>query len=71
MTVWAWIGLGAIGLIGLSFGAAFVIARILGAMGEELTQLLEEGAWASAPLTRGIERPVEDQPLVLRAADKI
>jgi hypothetical protein len=84
MTVWAWFGIGTIALLGLSLFAAIAMAKVLGTISEEVTQLLEEDPWTSAPLMRGIEPSVDDRALVndqspkragqtpgLRAADKI
>ena len=52
MSIWAWIGVGVVGLSVLSLVVGLVIARILGRIGEEVAQLLDTEPWASAPLTR-------------------
>jgi hypothetical protein len=60
MTVWGWIAVAVVGFAGLSIGAGLVIARILGCISAGLNQMLEDEGWTSAPLTRAIDRPVDD-----------
>lgn len=55
MTVWAWVGLVVSALLALSLAVAFATARVFGAIGEEVMELLDEGAWTSAPLARALE----------------
>jgi hypothetical protein len=55
MSVLVWIGVGLAGSLALSLLVGLAIARILGAIGDELAQLLEAEPWMSAPLTRGGE----------------
>jgi hypothetical protein len=52
MNVLVWIGVGLAGLLAFSLLVALAVARILGAIGDELAQLLEAEPWTSAPLTR-------------------
>jgi hypothetical protein len=52
VNVLVWIGVGLAGLLAFSLLVALAIARILGAIGDELAQLLEAERWMSAPLTR-------------------
>jgi hypothetical protein len=52
MTVWGWITVGAASFLVLSALVGFAIARILGAVGQEVSELYETEAWAQAPLTR-------------------
>jgi hypothetical protein len=55
MSVLVWIGVGLAGLLALSLLIGLAIARILGAIGDEIAQLLEAERWTSAPLTRQTE----------------
>jgi hypothetical protein len=59
MSVWAWLAIG----IGAFFGVALVlglaIARILGRISQDVTEMLEAEAWSAAPLTRALEAPPE------------
>lgn len=41
-------------LLALSFLVGSAIARILGTIGDEITELLEAEPWTSAPMTREI-----------------
>jgi hypothetical protein len=52
MSVLVWIGIGLAGLLAFSMLVGLAIARILGAIGEEIAQLAEAEPWTSAPLTR-------------------
>jgi hypothetical protein len=60
MTTWGWVGIGAGAFLALSLVVALVMARILGSIGSGISQLFEDEAWTSAPLTRAIEPPVDD-----------
>jgi hypothetical protein len=57
MTVWAWIGVATITFIGLTLVVTLAVARILGAIGHRVSELLDEEAWTSAPLARGADEP--------------
>jgi hypothetical protein len=59
MTMWVWIGVGLAGLLAASLLVGLAIARILGTIGDEITELLEAEPWTSAPLTREVERLAE------------
>jgi hypothetical protein len=60
MTVWGWIAVAAGAFAGLSIGVGLVIARILGSISAGLNEMFEEEVWTSAPLTRALDRPVDD-----------
>jgi hypothetical protein len=62
MTVWGWIAIGAFVLMGVSLLVGLAIARILGTISDEISQLLDEDAWSSAPLARAIGTP-QDAPM--------
>lgn len=47
-----WIGVALAGLLALSLLVGLALARILGAISDEMAQLLETEPWTSAPLTR-------------------
>ena len=59
MSLWAWlaVGIGAFGCITLVVGLA--IARILGQISRDVTDLLESEMWSAAPLTRALDAPPE------------
>jgi hypothetical protein len=59
MSVLLWIGVGLAGLLAFSMLVGLAIARILGAIGEEIAQFMEAEPWTSAPLTREGEVLVE------------
>ena len=59
MTVFVWIGVGLAGLLALSFLVGLAIARTLGTIGDQLTELLDAEAWTSAPMTRELGLPAE------------
>jgi hypothetical protein len=67
MTLWAWIGVGISGLVALSLVASLAIARILGTISEEITELLDAEPWASAPLKRETDGLAEVLPIGVRA----
>jgi hypothetical protein len=52
MSVLVWIGVGLAGLLTLSLLVGLALARILGAIGDDIAQLLETEPWTSSPLTR-------------------
>jgi hypothetical protein len=52
MTVWTWIEIGVAGALALSLFIGVATARILGAIGKDIAELLEVEPWTSAPLTR-------------------
>jgi hypothetical protein len=60
MTVWGWIAVAAAAFAGLSIAVGLVIARILGSISAGLNEMLEAESWTSAPLTRGVEPPVDE-----------
>lgn len=55
MTAWGWVLIGVGSLITVSLLVAFALARILGTIANDFTELIEHEAWASAPLTRADE----------------
>jgi hypothetical protein len=63
MGVWGWVLVGVAGAIGLATVVAFAVARILGQIARDVTELLEHEEWSSAPLTRTLEEPSETEQL--------
>jgi len=59
MTVWAWVAIGIGAAIGLALIVGLGIARILGSIATEVSRLLDQEQWSSAPLTRALDSPEE------------
>ena len=59
MADWGWVLVGVGACIALSIAVAFVVARILGRIAQDVSELLEHEEWSSAPLTRTLEAPGE------------
>jgi len=59
MTAWSWVLLGVAALIVVPTLLGLAIARILGRIASDVTQLLEQEEWSTAPLTRMLVEPVE------------
>jgi hypothetical protein len=57
MTVWGWIGVATVTFLGLTLVVTLAVARILGAIGHKVSELLDEEAWTTAPLARAAEEP--------------
>lgn len=63
MAIWAWIAIGATALCVISVLVGLAIARILGEITRQASDLLDEQTWASAPLTRAAKPdPDEESP---------
>jgi hypothetical protein len=64
MSVWVWIAIGVGSLIAFSLVGGLVIARVLGSIGREVSQVLEAEAeaWATAPLTHATQERVDIAP---------
>jgi hypothetical protein len=60
LSVWMWIAIGVVSLIGFSLLAGFALARILGTVGREVSYLLESEAegWATASLAHATREDV-------------
>jgi hypothetical protein len=52
MSTWQFIGIAAGSLVVVSAVVAAGIAQILGTIGQQVGEFLEQEPWASAPLTR-------------------
>jgi hypothetical protein len=52
MTVWMWVLSGIAGAILLSLIVGLLIARLLGIIASQISAVVSEEAWTSAPLTR-------------------
>jgi hypothetical protein len=64
MPMWEWIAIGAGAFLGLSMLVGLVVARVLGVIGREITELYESEEWASRPPSRAShdagQEPAED-----------
>ncbi len=71
MSVFVLIGVGIAGLLALSFLVGFAMARILGTIGDDITELLEAEPWTSAPMTRemGLSAEVTEVDSATHARD--
>jgi hypothetical protein len=73
MSAWSWVIVGTAAFFLLSVAVSFALAAILGHIGQEVSELLEEpNSWADAPLTREEiqaeqEAPTERAPVESRA----
>jgi hypothetical protein len=53
MSAWTWVIVGTAAFLFLSVAVSFALAAILGHIGQEVSELLEDpDLWATAPLTR-------------------
>jgi hypothetical protein len=59
MSLWGWIGVGVGAALATSLLVGLAIARILGTIGDEITELFDAEPWASAALTRETEETAE------------
>lgn len=50
--MWAWVTIGAAGVLALSMLMALTVAAILGSISRDVSQLLKVELWAVAPPTR-------------------
>jgi len=64
MAAWSWVLVGVAALIVVPTLLGLAIARILGRIASDVTELLEQEQWSSAPLTRMLGEPVETDELV-------
>jgi hypothetical protein len=55
MSLWFWIGVASLAVLGIGFPVALGIARILGAIADGISEL-EADWWASTPLTADADR---------------
>jgi hypothetical protein len=53
MAVWIWILVAAAGLAALSLIVGLIVARVLGAIGREISNVLQAEVWSYTPLMRG------------------
>lgn len=62
MPMWVWIAIGLGSFLGLSLLVGFALARVLGAIGRQLSELYETEGWATVPPTRASKEVEEQQP---------
>jgi hypothetical protein len=59
MSIWDWVAIGVGTAIGVPLLVGLAIARILGSIAADVSNLLDQEEWSSAPLTRALESPEE------------
>ena len=52
MSVWAWLGIGALAFFAVATVVALAVTSILGRIAEQVRRLAEDELWSAAPLTR-------------------
>jgi hypothetical protein len=55
MSLWAWIAIGAGSFLALSFVLGLAVARVLGTIAQQVSELYETEVWASAPPSRALD----------------
>jgi hypothetical protein len=72
MSVWDWVAVGVGLLLAVSILVGFALARILGAVGRQISELMETEAWATTPPARAREETpaLELDEKGARAADR-
>lgn len=60
--MWVWIAIALGSFVGLSLIIGFAVARILGTIGREISELYETEDWATLPPTRGAKTVREEEP---------
>ena len=67
MSIWMWVVIAAFSAIGVSLLVGLTIARVLGSISHEISDILDDEAdqWVfAAPLARRVEEPSEITPEV-------
>jgi hypothetical protein len=62
MPMWVWIVIGVGSFLALSLVVGFALARILGTIGRQISDLYETEDWAMLPPTRGSKEVEEQRP---------
>lgn len=62
MPMWVWIAIGLGSFFSLSIVVVFAVARILGTIGREVSELYEMETWSSMPPARALEDAGDEQP---------
>jgi hypothetical protein len=60
--MWVWIVVGLGPFLGLSLLVGIAMARIFGAIGQQISELYETENWATLPPTRASRKAREQQP---------
>jgi hypothetical protein len=55
MSLWVWLGTGALAFFAVATVVALAVASILGRIAEDVRRLAEDEVWSAAPLTRAEE----------------
>jgi hypothetical protein len=61
MPMWVWIAIGLGSFLGLSLTVGIALARILGTIGRQVSDLYETEGWATVPPTRASKEFEEQQ----------
>jgi hypothetical protein len=69
MAAWGWVLVGLGALIIVPTLVAVAVARILGRIANDVTELLEHEEWSSAPLTRTLDAADEPDEIAAAADD--
>jgi hypothetical protein len=62
MPMWVWIAIGLGSFVVLSLVVAFAVARILGTIGREISEMYGTEDWATLPPSRASREVNEQQP---------
>lgn len=60
--MWVWVAIGLGSFFSLSIVVGFAVARILGTIGRQISELHETEMWTSAAPTRALEDAGNEQP---------
>ena len=61
MSTWLWVIVGMGLFFALSVLVGLAVAAVLGRIGREISELLENGHWASAPLARDVDEEARQE----------
>ena len=59
MSVWEWVAIGIGAFSSLTLVVGLAVARILGSISRDVTDLLETEMWSAAPISRALDAPPE------------
>ncbi|MBA3735806.1 MAG: hypothetical protein H0W90_11535 [Actinobacteria bacterium] len=62
MPISLWVTVGLVAFLALPLLVSLVVARILGTIGRQVSELYEMEAWSSTPPTRALEDAGDEQP---------
>ncbi len=62
MPIWLWVTVGLVSFLALPLLVGLAVARILGTIGREVSELYEMETWSSMPPARALEDAGDEQP---------